>query len=54
MSEITALLPVSFALLVQLFFTEYLVVQRALSPRNSRRGVTCPPSMSSNARWVCR
>src|SRR5487761_768310 len=33
MSEITALLPVSFALLVQLFFTEYLVVQRALSPR---------------------
>ena len=33
MSEITAPQPVSFALLVQLFFTEYLVAQRALSPR---------------------
>jgi len=33
MSEITAQLPVSFALLVQLFFTEYLVMQRALSQR---------------------
>jgi site-specific recombinase XerD len=33
MSEITAPLPVSFALLVQLFFTEYLVTQRALSQR---------------------
>jgi site-specific recombinase XerD len=33
MSETTAPCPVSFALLVQQFFTEYLVTQRALSPR---------------------
>lgn len=33
MSEITAPRPVSFASLVQQFFTEYLVTQRALSPR---------------------
>jgi len=33
MTEITAPRPVSFAALVQLFFTEYLVSQRALSPR---------------------
>ena len=33
MSETTALRPVSFASLVQQFFTEYLVTQRALSPR---------------------
>jgi site-specific recombinase XerD len=33
MAEITAPRPVSFAALVQQFFTEYLVTQRALSPR---------------------
>jgi site-specific recombinase XerD len=33
MSETTAPRPVSFASLVQQFFTEYLVTQRALSPR---------------------
>lgn len=33
MSEITAPRPVSFASLVQQFFTEYLVKQRAVSPR---------------------
>jgi site-specific recombinase XerD len=33
MTEITAPRPVSFAALVQQFFTEYLVKQRALSPR---------------------
>lgn len=33
MSETTAPRPVSFAALVQQFFTEYLVTQRALSPR---------------------
>ncbi len=33
MTEITAPRPVSFAALVQQFFTEYLVNQRALSPR---------------------
>ena len=33
MSETTAPRPLSFALLVQQFFTEYLVTQRALSPR---------------------
>lgn len=33
MAEITAPRPVSFAALVQQFFTEYLVNQRALSPR---------------------
>lgn len=33
MTEITAPRPVSFAALVQQFFTEYLVTQRALSPR---------------------
>jgi site-specific recombinase XerD len=33
MSETTAPHPVSFASLVQQFFTEYLVTQRALSPR---------------------
>ncbi|NOU45215.1 MAG: site-specific integrase [Methyloglobulus sp.] len=33
MNEITAPRPVSFAALVQQFFTEYLVAQRALSPR---------------------
>lgn len=33
MSEVTAPRPVSFASLVQQFFTEYLVKQRALSPR---------------------
>lgn len=33
MTEITAPRPVSFANLVQQFFTEYLVTQRALSPR---------------------
>ena len=33
MSEITAPLPLSFASLVQQFFTEYLVAQRAVSPR---------------------
>ena len=33
MSETIAPCPVSFALLVQQFFTEYLVTQRALSPR---------------------
>ena len=33
MSEITAPRPVSFASLVQRFFTEYLVKQRAVSPR---------------------
>ena len=32
MTEITAPRPVSFASLVQQFFTEYLVTQRALSP----------------------
>lgn len=33
MTEITAPRPVSFAALVQQFFTEYLITQRALSPR---------------------
>lgn len=33
MTETTAPRPVSFASLVQQFFTEYLVTQRALSPR---------------------
>ncbi len=33
MTELTAPRPVSFAALVQQFFTEYLVAQRALSPR---------------------
>jgi site-specific recombinase XerD len=33
MREIIAPRPPSFAELVQLFFTEYLVTQRALSPR---------------------
>lgn len=33
MTEITAPRPISFASLVQQFFTEYLVTQRALSPR---------------------
>jgi site-specific recombinase XerD len=33
MNDITAPRPVSFAALVQQFFTEYLVAQRALSPR---------------------
>jgi site-specific recombinase XerD len=33
MPEVTAPLPVPFASLVQQFFTEYLVKQRALSPQ---------------------
>jgi site-specific recombinase XerD len=33
MTETTAPRPASFAALVQHFFTEYLVAQRALSPR---------------------
>ena len=33
MTEITAPRPITFAALVQQFFTEYLVTQRALSPR---------------------
>jgi len=33
MTEITAPRPISFAALVQQFFTEYLVTQRVLSPR---------------------
>lgn len=33
MTEITAPRPITFAALVQQFFTQYLVTQRALSPR---------------------
>jgi hypothetical protein len=39
MRETLAPKPPSFAALVQTFFTEYLVAQRALSPR---RKLSCP------------
>ena len=47
MTEITAPRPISFSALVQQFFTEYLVTQRALSPRTiaSYRDVSCRDAM---------